>query len=404
MPETPTITETGTLPAGVTFASGILSGTPTQVGTFPLTFTATNGILSPATQHFTLTVVGAPTVTGITPSAGPLGGGTSVVISGTNLGSATAVAFGSTPAVITADSATSVTATAPAGTGTVDVTVTTSYGGSATSTADQFTYVNAPVVSAIAPSAGPASGGTSVVISGTDLGSATAVAFGSTPAVVTADSATSVTATAPAGTGTVDVTVTTVGGTSATSAADHFLYGTAPVFTSPTTVTFVAGQAGQLTPVATGAPAPVVTVLSTLPSWLTFTRGVLSGTPPATGATSVTFSASNGVGGAVTQTVTLTVVAVEITTSSLPPATIGTPYSVSLSAVGGVAPYKWKITAGALPKGLKLNAKTGVLSGTVKVSKHAPAPGPYTVTVGVTDSTKHVKLTGSASFTLTLEQ
>jgi hypothetical protein len=53
---TPTITESGALPTGVTFAGGVLSGTPTVTGTFPITFTATNGVGSPATQSFTLTV------------------------------------------------------------------------------------------------------------------------------------------------------------------------------------------------------------------------------------------------------------------------------------------------------------------------------------------------------------
>jgi large repetitive protein len=61
----PTLTQTGTLPSGVTFdaLTGVLSGTP-AAGTggtvnmsYPLQFTATNGIGSPAVQNFTLTVV-----------------------------------------------------------------------------------------------------------------------------------------------------------------------------------------------------------------------------------------------------------------------------------------------------------------------------------------------------------
>ncbi|MGD0882140.1 MAG: Ig domain-containing protein, partial [Acidimicrobiales bacterium] len=54
---TPTITESGTLPAGVTFSGGVLSGTPTATGTFPITLTASNGVGSNATQDFTLTSV-----------------------------------------------------------------------------------------------------------------------------------------------------------------------------------------------------------------------------------------------------------------------------------------------------------------------------------------------------------
>lgn len=82
-----------------------------------------------------------------------------------------------------------------------------------------------PVVTSIAPGNGPPAGGTVVSITGTNLAAATGVSFGATPAAVFASlSATQVVANAPAGTGTVNVTVTTAGGTSATSAADQFLY------------------------------------------------------------------------------------------------------------------------------------------------------------------------------------
>ena len=117
--------------------------------------------------------------------------------------------------------------------------------------------------------------------------------------------------------------------------------------------------------------------------------------------TQVTFSASatdpNGF-------VWTAVPGLAITTTSLNPgtATIGTPYSASIAVVGGITPYKWKITSGALPKGLKLSSSTGVISGTVKVSKTSPAPGPYTFTVTVTDHTKKVKSTATATYTLTL--
>ena len=78
---------------------------------------------------------------------------------------------------------------------------------------------------AVFPFFGPAAGGTRVVIIGTGFNGATVVKFGTKAATsVTVDNAHVITATSPAGTGTVDVTVTTAGGTSATSAADHFTY------------------------------------------------------------------------------------------------------------------------------------------------------------------------------------
>ncbi len=61
----PTLSLTGTLPAGMSFdsATGVLSGTPNtskSFGTFPLTITASNGIGAAATQSFVLQVSGIP--------------------------------------------------------------------------------------------------------------------------------------------------------------------------------------------------------------------------------------------------------------------------------------------------------------------------------------------------------
>ncbi len=51
----------------------------------------------------------------------------------------------------------------------MDVTVTTAGGTSATSPADQFTYVGTPTVTGIAPPSGPTAGGTVVSITGTNF-------------------------------------------------------------------------------------------------------------------------------------------------------------------------------------------------------------------------------------------
>ena len=181
------------------------------------------------------TYMPAPTVTDVTPDAGPTAGGTSVVIIGTNLTGATAVSFGGTAASsFTVNSATQITATAPArSAGTVDITVTTASGTSTTSSSDRFAYIAAPTVTGVTPTVGPTAGGTSVVITGTNLSGATAVSFGGTAATsYTVNSATQITATSPArSAGTVDITVTTVGGTSATGASDRFTYMAAPTVT-----------------------------------------------------------------------------------------------------------------------------------------------------------------------------
>jgi hypothetical protein len=90
-----------------------------------------------------INVNAAPNVASVSPTSGPAAGGTTVTINGTGFTGASAVDFGSTPASsFTVNAAgTQITAVDPAGSGTVDVTVITSGGTSATSPADQFSYV-----------------------------------------------------------------------------------------------------------------------------------------------------------------------------------------------------------------------------------------------------------------------
>ena len=217
-------------------ATSISAVAPAEsAGTVNITVTTPGGIsATSAADQYTYTA--APTVTQIAPTAGPLGGGTTVTITGTNLTGATAVNFGSTSATsFTVNSATSITAFDPAhSAGTVDVTVTTPGGTSATSAADRYTYTTGPTVTSIAPTAGPLGGATSVTITGANLTGATAVKFGTTSATsFTVNSANSITATTPAeSAGTVDITVTSPGGTSATSTADQYTYFAAPAVTS----------------------------------------------------------------------------------------------------------------------------------------------------------------------------
>jgi hypothetical protein len=181
---------------------------------------------------------GAPiaTVTALSPSAGPEAGGTSVTITGTNLAETTGVQFGAAPASsFTVNSATSITAVSPPGSGVVDVAVTSPVNTSPASAGDKFTYVPPPTITKIVPKKGPATGGTSVTITGKSLMGATAVSFGVTPAAsFTVNSATSISAVSPAGTaGPAPISVTTPSGTSSATTADIFKY-EAPTLTSLT--------------------------------------------------------------------------------------------------------------------------------------------------------------------------
>jgi alpha-tubulin suppressor-like RCC1 family protein len=203
-----------------------------------------------------------PAVSAVSPAAGPTTGGTSVTITGSSLEGASAVKFGSTAASsFTVNSATSITATAPAGSGTVDVTVTTPAGTSSKSAVDRYTYAKAPTVTALKPKTGPVPGGTTVVITGTELSGATSVTFGGESATFKITSSTSITATAPAaaGAGIVDVQVTTPGGSSTLSTKDHYTYAPAVESVAPST----GPAAGGTTVTVTGtgfAPGSTATV------------------------------------------------------------------------------------------------------------------------------------------------
>jgi alpha-tubulin suppressor-like RCC1 family protein len=171
-----------------------------------------------------------PTVTGVKPKTGPISGGTTVTITGTDLTQATAVKFGSTNASsFTVNSATSITAVSPAEPeGTVDVTVTTAWGTSAIALADHFSFT--PTVTGLSPPSGPAAGGTSVTVTGTGFAlgtTATKFRFGTAQAKsVNCSSTTTCTLLSPPhAAGTVDVKATVNKVTSPTNRpADQFTY------------------------------------------------------------------------------------------------------------------------------------------------------------------------------------
>ena len=245
---------------------------------------------------------GVPVVTGISPSSGLPEGGTTVTLTGSGFTGASAVHFGSTSgvnAVVVRD--TQLTVISPPGTGVVDVTVTGAGGTSSTAAADSFAY-GAPVVTGITPADGPPTGGTVVTVSGDNLTGATAVNFGSTLGLnLVMISNTQLTVVSPPGTGVVDLTITGVGGTSSTSAADRFSY--APIvtaiapnsgdpsggttvtvsgsnFTGFTSVNF--GNAPGLSPTVSGTRLTVVSPPGTGVVHLTVTGpGGISATTPA---------------------------------------------------------------------------------------------------------------------------
>jgi hypothetical protein len=161
----------------------------------------------------------APTITRINPTSGPTTDGITVVITGINLASPSAVTFDGISATINSSSPTSINLTAPAHDAGVARVVVTTAAGSSTQ-AVNFTYVTvpAPVITSLSPTNGPASGGNTVTISGTNLLYTTDVTFGITLASSFAIlSNTQVVTVAPAGAaGVTTVSVSNRTGTSGT--------------------------------------------------------------------------------------------------------------------------------------------------------------------------------------------
>ncbi len=234
--------------------------------------------------------VPVPVVTAISQTSGPGAGGTAVTITGWGFDAVNGVSFGGVPATYTVTNDNSISATSPSSApGTVDVTVTSPGGTSATSSADQFTFIGAPTVTHISPPSGPVSGGTSVDITGSGFTNAIVVDFGAGQPTYdfTVNSDTSITAVSPMGENpdTVSITVTTPGGTSATSSADRFDYVADPAPCSGNCVSVgdaavLEGNSGTRTlafPVTLSQP-------STTPVSVTVSTGApLTGTPATPG-------------------------------------------------------------------------------------------------------------------------
>ena len=82
-----------------------------------------------------------------------------------------------------------------------------------------------------------------------------------------------------------------------------------------------------------------------------------------------------------------------IAMTTLPAGTADVPYSATLSASGGSAPYQWTMNSGTLPTGLSLDKNNGYISGMTSVA------GTFAFGVSVADSSSQ---TASASSSLTI--
>ena len=195
-------------------------------------------VTNPDGQSFTLsnsfTYRAAPTISGVALSAGALGGGTTITLTGTGFitnaivdidPAGTSASCGSVSVV----SPTSITCTTSAhAAGTFDVRVTNEEGQAGT-LASSYTYQAAPTVGSLSVSNGASGGGTAMTITGTGFLTGATVDFGgSSCGTVVVVSLTSITCTTSThANGVVTVTVTNAD-TQSGSLASSFTYQGAP--------------------------------------------------------------------------------------------------------------------------------------------------------------------------------
>jgi hypothetical protein len=162
------------------------------------------------------------------------------------------------------------------------------------------------------------------------------------------------------------------------------------VFTSNTMPAAGAGRPySQPLPVTGGTQPYSVTVTSgTLPPGLALSStGILSGTPSGVG--SFTFTAtvtdSSTTKQTATQTLTIAVDTLFITTTALPSGIVGVPYNATITTAGGTLPLSFSAGTAAFPPGLTIqqppvNSQSGALVGTPALAGH------YTFSESVVDS------------------
>jgi hypothetical protein len=134
---------------------------------------------------------------------------------------------------------------------------------------------------------------------------------------------------------------------------------------------------------ATGGQGPYTfTAVAALPDGLALDpAGVLSGVATTAGAFPLTIHLVDAGGASRDVNVRLDVRArLSIRSKRLRAAVVGRPYRAQLTVSGGVRAFTWRIAAGALPPGLRLDRQAGTLVGT------PTAAGRFRVRIGVRDA------------------
>ena len=148
------------------------------------------------------------------------------------------------------------------------------------------------------------------------------------------------------------------------------------------------GEAYEYTPTIFGGVPPYAITIIGLPAGLDYddATGRIFGTPLVEKSglqLELVVTDSGDPQQSITERATLVIhpIGVTITTTELEAGAVGTAYSAQLHATDGREPYTWRVSAGVLPAGLRLNRTTGLISGTPTAGG-----GTATFTIAVTDT------------------
>lgn len=407
---TRTFTQSGTLPAGMTFttSTGVLAGTPTATGSFNFTATATDSVGATGSQAYPLVINAAPTVATTTLSGWTVSRAgynqTLAVTANTGTSPYTwAVTTGSLPTGLALNGTTGAitgTTSATSGTSSFSVTVTDAAGATAVK-ALSIAVNTAPTVSTTTLASWTAgkAGYTTASLAGTNGTTpySWTVTTGTLPAGIALSTAGVFSGTPTTqGTSNFTVTLTDAAGATATKALS-IIINQALGISTVTLPNWTAGKAFSQTVGTVGGTGAIsfATSNGALPLGISLTSstGALSGTPTTPGTSNFTITATDTVSATDSKPYTVIInPPVTVSPPSLPVWTAGLAgYDQFVTGTNGTGALSTSISNGILPLGLTYTPATGELAGTPSVG------GTYNFTVTSTDS---VGASGSQTYSV----
>jgi uncharacterized protein (TIGR03437 family) len=391
----------GALPAGVTLSTaGAIAGTPTQGGSFSFTAKATDTNGASGTALLSLSVASAVTISTATLPNATLNqsyGPVPLTATGGS-GNYTWTASG-LPGGISIGPTSGALGGAPSASGSFTAMVTATDTGTHQTGSQSFSlsvgYPPLLITSGASPAPVALGGTVSATYSASGGESPYTWSATGLPANVTLTAA-GVLSGSPsqAGTFNANITVTDAQPSSTSTGIVVSVFG---ITSSTTLASGVGGQFYSASVSAAGGTAPYSFSATGLPTGLSLSSaGNFTGTVATAGTYNFTVKASDSGGLSVSANFTVTFAkpqAIAISSSTLPSGTVNTPYSQSLSAAGGFAPYVWAVSQGTIPAGLSLSS-AGTISGI------PTTPGPFSFGVMATDTTGAI---ATATITLTIQ-